>query len=54
MDETSLPDIPEWIMVPDIPEWIMVSLLLEFAVLAAQICPAKTVFAELAAATFAG
>ena len=45
MDETSLPEIPEW---------IMVSLALEFAVLAEQIGPAKTAFVELAAATFAG
>ena len=45
MDETSQPEIPEL---------IMVSLVLEFAVLAAQICKATTACAELAAATFAG
>ena len=45
MDETSLPEIPER---------IAVSLALEFAVLAEQICQAKTAFAELAAATSAG
>ena len=36
------------------PEWIIVSLVLEFTVLAEQIGPAKTAFAELASATFAG
>ena len=45
MDETSLPEFPEW---------TMVSLILKFAILAEQIWPAKTAFAELAAATFAG
>ena len=44
MDETSRQEILEW---------VIVSLILEFAVLAEQICPAKTVFAKLAAATFA-
>ena len=45
MDETSLLEIPEW---------ITNSLFLEFTVLAEQICPAWTAFAELAAATLAG
>ena len=45
MDETSLQEIPEW---------IILSLILEFAVLAEQICLAKTAFSESAAATFAG
>ena len=37
MDETSLREIPERIMVSKILEWIMVSLVLEFAVLVEQI-----------------
>ena len=45
MDETSLLEILEW---------IIVSLVQEFAVLAKQICRAKTAFAELVTATFAG
>ena len=45
MDEMSLPEIPEW---------IIVSYILEFALLAEQICLAKTAFAVLAAATFTG
>ena len=43
-----------WYVMAGNPEWIIVSLVLEFTVLAEQIGPAKTAFAELASATFAG
>ena len=48
-----IPFVDGWNVTAGNPEWIMVSLVLEFAVLAEQIWPAKKASAELAAATFA-